>query len=263
MDAALQSRELWMTVLESTLACAIAVPALIGNILLCLAIYRFRALRKIQYYYIFTLAVSDFLLTLLFISLSFAVPILGRWPFGEAVCQMQVSLIYYFASFSLLNMMLMALNRYHKIVRSVNIFQRIYTKNHVLISIVASAFFSRVFVIPFVTQMFCFHSGKLACIVCKSGDRNEQPFILVSYAVLIAMTYPVIAICYWKVFRQARAYFAQVAESTLHEDAQKSFAEEVKVTKVLFAILIAFVICWKPAFAIEFLDTLEVYLLVP
>ena len=93
MDAALQSRELWMTVLESTLASAIAIPALIGNILLCLAIYRFRALRKIQYYYIFTLAVSDFLLTLLFISLSFAVPILGRWPFDEAVCKCSVSIL--------------------------------------------------------------------------------------------------------------------------------------------------------------------------
>lgn len=258
LEEALENRELWCTVVESTLASAIVISALIGNILLCLAIYRFRSLRKIQNYYIFALAVSDFLLTLLCVSLGFVVAILGRWPFGEAICQMQGTITYYFASFSILNMTLIALNRYFKMVTSVNIYQKLYTKPCVLISIVLCGIFSAVFVIPFVsTKKFCFHPGKMACFVCKSESQSEQALTLGPYSVVIAMTYPVIAFCYYKVYRKVHCHFAQVADSTLNEDAMKSFAEEVKVTKVLFAIFIAFLTCWTPAFTIEFLDTLQ------
>lgn len=85
------------------------------------------------------------------------------------------------------------------------------------------------------------------------------------------MTYPVIAFCYIKVFRKVHRHFAQIAASNLHEDNAKSFAEEVQVTKILFVVLIAFVICWSPVFTIEFLDTLkgeyslprQVYLIMP
>ena len=79
------------------------------------------------------------------------------------------------------------------------------------------------------------------------------------------------AFCSLKVFLKNRVHFAQVAESSLHHDDQKLFAAEVKVTKVLFTILIAFLICWTPAFTVEILDTIQgdyslqrhVYLLMP
>ena len=79
------------------------------------------------------------------------------------------------------------------------------------------------------------------------------------------------AFCYYKVFRKVHSHFAQIAASSLNEDKAKSFAEDVKITKILFAVLIAFVICWTPAFTIEFLDTIQgeynlprqVYLILP
>ena len=143
---ALKNRETWSVAVEvGTVASFIILAALIGNIMLCLAIYRFRVLRKIQNCFIVALAFSDVLLALLCSSLSLTAAILGRWPFGDTTCQIQGSLIYFFASFSLLTMTLIALNRYIKMVRSVTVYHRIYTKNNVLLSIVACAVFFRVF----------------------------------------------------------------------------------------------------------------------
>ena len=232
IEKTLKSRQLWLTVVESTSGFVVILSALVGNIILCLAIYKFPALRKLQNYYIVALAVSDFLLTLFCSSLGLVVVFLGRWPFGDKICQTQGALTF-FASFSLLNVTLIALNRYVKMVWSVNIYQRMYTKNSVLLSIAVCAVFSGVFVIPFALQGFCFHAGQLACFSCKSKNEYKQARVLGSYSVLIAVSYPVMSFCYYKVFRKVHSHFTQIADSTLREDAQKSFAEEVKVTKIL------------------------------
>ena len=258
LEEALENRETWMIIAESTGAFAIVILALIGNTILSLALYRSRALRrKIQNYYIIALTISDLLPTVLCFPMGLAVVILGRWPFGDTLCQVQGILTYYFACFSVLTLTLIAINRYVKMIRSVVIYQKAYTRNYVLFSIAACAVFSGVFVIPFVLQKFCYHPGKIACFACKSLDKKEQALLLGPYSVLITMSYPVIALCYFKVFRKVHSHFAQVAASSLHEHNARSFAEDVQITKILFAVLIAFVICWTPAFTIEFLDTLE------
>lgn len=255
IEEALKNRETCMTVLESTAVAAIVTAAIIGNVTLCLAIRRSRVLRKIQNYYIFVLSISDFSFHLLSVSLALVVVILGRWPLTDEICQVQGTLEYFLGSFSLLNMTLIALNRYVKMVRSTNIYQKIYTRNNVLLSIAGCGIFSGVFTVPFVLNKFCFHPGLLACFPCKTGSKMEPALLLSWYAVILTMTYPVVIFCYDKVFRKVRAHFAQIADSALHENTMKSFAEEVKITKILFIILVAFLIGWTPVFTIEILDT--------
>ena len=257
LQEALKNRETLLIVIEVTAASAIFIAALLGNILLCLAIYKVRALRKIQNYYIVALSTSDLLLTLLCVSLSFVALSLGRWPFGDTICQIQGSLTYFLGSFSLLNMTLIAVNRYVKMARSVNIYQKLYTKNNVLLSIGACAILAGVLTGPHVLHKFCFHPGILNCSACKSEHPEDHTLHFAFHAVLFAVSYPVIIFCYYKVFRKIRAHFAQIADSMLNRDVLKSFAEEVKITKILSAILIAFVICWTPTFTVVSFDMLQ------
>ncbi|XP_022803928.1 melatonin receptor type 1B-B-like [Stylophora pistillata] len=271
LEDSLKDRKIGMIIAETSSALIIAILALIGNLTLCLAIYGTRALRCIQNYYIVALAASDLLLTILCLPLGLTVVILGRWPFGDAICQIQGSFIYYFACFSVLTMTLIAVNRYIKMMHSVIIYQRFFTKSNVLISIAFCAIFSGIFLIPFVSQRFCFHPGKCACFVCKSRDGENQAVLIVPYTILITMTYPVITFCYSKVFRKVHLHFSRIAPSNIHENSAKSYAEEVKITKILFAVLIAFVMCWTPPFIIEFIDMFhgqyrlprQVYLIMP
>ena len=197
---------------------------------------------KTQNYHIIALAASDLLFTLLCVTLVLAVVILGRLPFGETICQTQVSLTYCYSSFSLLNMTLVALNLYAKMVRPANIYQTIYTKNNVLLSIAACGILSGVFIIPFFSQEFCFHLGVLACLLCKNENTKEQALLLSSYSVLIAITYPVMIFCYNKVFRKLRAHCAQIEDTNLHMDNIRSYKGEVKITKIFLAVLVAFLV---------------------
>ena len=132
-----------------------------------------------------------------------------------------------------------------------------YTKNNVLLSIGVCGIISVVLTIPFNASKFCFHPGFAACFPCKRRNTKEQTLLLGCYCVLFTISFPVIILCYYKVFRKVRAHFAQIADSTLNQDALKSFAEEVKITKTLFAVLTAFLICWTPAFTIVILETLQ------
>ena len=260
----LKNREAWLIILELTSASVVTIAGLLGNIILCLAIYKVRAHRKIQNYYIVVLSISDFLIILLTVPPSLVAASLERWPFGETICQIQGNVIFFFGTCSLLNLTLIAINRYVKMVRSVNIYQKMYTKNSVLLSIGAAGIFSAVFPIPFnVASKFCFHPGIVACFPCRSKDSNEQALLLGCYCVLFAMSFPVIILCYYKVFRKVRAHFAQIADSTLNQDALKSFAEEVKITKTLFAVLIAFLLCYTPAFTLVILETLQEDISIP
>ena len=258
LEESLWNRETWLIVVESSVAALIVTAAFTGSIVLCLAMFKFRSLcNKTQNYHIIALAASDLLFTLICVTLGLAVVILGRWPFGETICQIQGSLTYCCSSFSLLNMTLIALNRYVKMVRPANVYQKIYTKNNVLLSIAACGIFSGVIIIPFFTQRFCFHPGVLTCLVCKKETTKERVLVLSAYLVLFAITYPVMVFCYYKVFRKVRAHFAQIADSNLHVDSMRSFKEEVKITKILFAVLVAFLVCWTPAFTFEILGTLR------
>jgi len=258
LEESLWNRETWLIVAESSVVTLIITVALIGSIVPCLAMFKFPSLcNKTQHYHIIALAASDLLFTLLCVTLALAVVILGRWPFGDTICQIQGGFLYCYTSFSLLNMTLIALSRYVKMVRPANIYQKIYTKKNVLLSIAACGIFSGVFIIPFYAQRFSFHPGVLTCLVCKKETTNERALLLSSYAVLFAITYPVIIFCYLQVFRKVRAHFAQIADSNLHVDAMRSFKEEVKITKILFAILVAFLVCWTPAFTFEILGTLR------
>ena len=181
LEESLWNREIWLIVVESSVVAVIITAALIGSIVLCLAMFKFRSLcNKTQNYHIIALAASDLLFTLLCVTLDLAVVILGRWPFGETICQIQGSLTYCYSSFSLLNMTLIALNRYVKMVRPANIYQKIYTKNNVLLSIAACGIFSGVFIIPFFAQRFCFHPGVSACLVCKNETTQERALLLSS-----------------------------------------------------------------------------------
>lgn len=247
-------RETWLTVTESVAVLVIIITALIGNLTLCFAVYRFRALRRIQNYYIVSLAILDLLVTSLCISTALVVAILGRWPFGVLVCQIQGSLLYFLGSSLLLNLTLIALNRYFKMVRPVTIYQMIYTKRNVLLSIAASGIFSGVFTISFLLRGFCFHPGKLTCFACKTTNKRDQSLLFASYGTLLATTYPVMAFCYYRVFSKVHDHFGHVGDSSLHGNNVKSFTEEVKVTKMLFVVLVAFLIGWTPAFFIEFYD---------
>ena len=95
--------------------CIISVT---GNSLVCIAAYRNPNLRSTTNLYIIALAVSDLLCATIEMPLTFTTLIIGRWDFGDTLCQIQGS-VGVFANYGTsATLGLTAFNRYMKIVKT-------------------------------------------------------------------------------------------------------------------------------------------------
>lgn len=171
LNLALKSRECWLVAIQSAAYFAVALTAFLGNTMLCLAFYKAGTLRTPQNYYLVSLAVTD-ILNAINCSITLAVLITGRWPFGNFTCQFQGTVTFICASVSLLTLGIIAINRYTKICRSSSLYQKIFSKRSILITIAMSwpllpllftSFVCGTFF--FARPVYAFHHGKRLCFV--------------------------------------------------------------------------------------------------
>ena len=85
----LPSRSLPAVITEAIACVSLNITSIIGNSLVCIAAYRNTNLRSTTNLYIIALAVSDLLCGTVNMTLASATLIIGRWDFGDALCQFQ------------------------------------------------------------------------------------------------------------------------------------------------------------------------------
>uniref|UniRef100_A0A5S6PKE3 G-protein coupled receptors family 1 profile domain-containing protein n=1 Tax=Brugia malayi TaxID=6279 RepID=A0A5S6PKE3_BRUMA len=96
----------------------IILIALGGNLLVCVAVYCDRILRRQQEnLFLVSLAVSDLLISLLVMSFAASNDILGYWPFGHLYCQLWICFDITCTTASILNLSAIALHRFLHISR--------------------------------------------------------------------------------------------------------------------------------------------------
>ncbi|VBB29122.1 unnamed protein product [Acanthocheilonema viteae] len=97
---------------------AIILIALGGNLLVCVAVFCDRVLRRQQEnLFLVSLAVSDLLVSLLVMSFAAFNDILGHWPFGRLYCQLWICFDITSTTASILNLSAIALHRFLHISR--------------------------------------------------------------------------------------------------------------------------------------------------
>ena len=118
LNSELPSRSLTVVITEASVCIALCIISVTGNSLVCMATCRNSNLRSTTNLYIIALAVSDLLCGIVQMPLTSATLIIGRWVFGDALCQFEgfVSVFTYYVTPATLG--LTALNRYMKIVKT-------------------------------------------------------------------------------------------------------------------------------------------------
>ena len=267
LTLSLKVREGWLVVIESATYSAVVLTAFLGNIMLALAFYKTSSLRaRPQNYYLLSLAATD-ILNAVNCSISLAVLITGKWPFGHFICQLQGSISLICGGVSLLTLGMIAINRYVMICWSSSLYRKIYSKRNVLISITNSwiltvclvygAFFAH-------ETLYHFHPGKCWCFQHFDIKENIGLYFTCCYSLTVSLTVSSIIFSYYKVFRKIRAHFIQVGNSSLHQnDNSTAFAEELKITAMLFTTILAFLICWTPSVIIDFYEVIVGYYTLP
>ena len=232
-----------------------------GNLLLGVAVIKNPNLRRtVPNMYIITLAVSDFLMSLLGIPFSVVSLMTGKWPFNNFICQLQGFWILLMCAVSLQTLAVTALNRYFRVVRSRALYQKIFNMKTTKITIAIlwiMAFFAP---LPYVVagHEFFFHTGKVFCAHDLESLYNGYG----AYLVLVYVAIPLIIImtCYTRVFISVRKHnlnfrFRMGTRTKSNASTESSLSvEEVNVTYILLVVVIGFLTCWTPVLVIDLID---------
>ena len=251
LEEQLANRNAASVVLESMVIFVNVFTAIGGNLLICWTIYRYPRLRSTSNLFIACLAVSDVLISVLGYPLSIAVLITGHWPINKAACDFQGFALTVFGTFSLITMALTAIARYLKVTRP-SVHRSIYSKRNICLSVAVALVVSTIFpVIAMSQNAFTFHPGEYICIY--DCDKVGALGCLTMQLILIIISLGSIICCHVGIFRSVRQHNTRLATSK--EDREKTAniqVDDIKVTKLLFAIVIAFTICWLPYAITEF-----------
>ena len=99
-------------VIVAILLLTIVVATIFGNLLVGLALFKYRSLRTISNYLIGNLALSDFLLATTILPLSSVNECLGYWVFGSAMCYFWLSIDVFYCTASIWNLCVIAFDRF-------------------------------------------------------------------------------------------------------------------------------------------------------
>ena len=259
----LQSRTTTAQIIETFFMFLINLISFSGNLLLGIAVIKNPNLRRtVPNMYIITLAVSDFLMSLLGIPFSVASLMVGKWPFNHFICQLQGFWILLMCAVSLQTLAVTAINRYFRVVRSRALYQKIFNMKTTKVTIAILwiiAFFAP---LPYVVagHEFFFHTGKVFC--AHNAESLYDGYG--AYLVLVYVAIPLIIIttCYTRVFIAVRKHnlnfrfrirSVERTQSNVSTDSCLS-VEEVNVTYILLVVVIGFITCWTPVLVIDMID---------
>ena len=263
----LKNRSTAVQIVESFFLLLINFTSFSGNLLLGISVIKNPNLRRtVPNMYIITLAVSDFLMSLLGIPFSVASLITGKWPFNNFICQLQGFWILLMCAVSLQTLAVTAVNRYFRVVRSRASYQRIFSLKKTKITIAVLWVMALFAPLPYVVagHEFFFHTGKVFC--AHNAESLYEGYG--AYLVLVYVAIPLIIIitCYTRVFIAVRKHnlnfrFRIRQRSTNNTRNNTSLdssgilsVEEVNVTYILLVVVISFLTCWTPVLIIDMID---------
>ena len=259
MSDSLSSRNSSLIIVEVISLVILNVLCLTGNILVCMSVYKNVRLRTTTNLYIIALAVTDLLSAVFVMPISIGVLITGEWIFGEAICQLHAFFSLFVIYISPVTMGLTAVNRYVRICRSTQQYDRLFSarKSRLLLAIVwfSVACYTAV---PRLAglQAYEFVPGYAQCSIAHPA-REMGKTIHYSIVLVFFFLTPLIAtlFSYTRVAKVIRHHNINALSSlSLHE---------IKLSKSLFAIVFAFMICWIPLWVIVVLRRFRLVAMMP
>ena len=247
-----KSRSKAKVIVESGLYVLIVLFVFVGNCLTLLVMLLNRRMRTIPNMFVASLAVSDLLIGVNIGPLSIAALVTSHWPFKDTTCKFQGSLAFTLCFASIHTLVLMAVNRYYRIVKPTK-YRRYFTKKKTLIMILVSWFYSVCAPLIYVlseSKMALFHPSKFLCFI----RIQDTAFLACCLLLYIGIPTCVIIFSYLRIFTTVRHH-----NSNLHRPGNPISSvnvEEVKVARTILVIVLFFNLCWIPILTIDFLDTI-------
>ena len=237
------------------------VLSLSGNALVCISVYRNARLRTSTNLYVIALAFSDLLSAIFVTPLATGVLISGRWPFGETVCQMHAFFSLFVVYVSPVTMCLTAINRYVRMCKSDQQYKRFFSQGKSCVVLASAWMFVACYIlIPRFTglQEFHFVPGYAACLNKHLNKFSKMAHYILVVVLFFLLPLTVTIFSYRKVSRKIREHNASVAKALQTWQGRNATlsTHEIRISRSLFIVVFAFMLCWLPAWAITILNRL-------
>ncbi|CAH3027140.1 unnamed protein product [Porites evermanni] len=261
MVGTLESRSTAIKVVEAGAMIALNIASLLGNILVCLSVYRNNRLRTTTNLYIIALAVTDLIAATLVMPPATGVLITGRWPFGETACQIHAFFSLFAVYVSPVTMGLTALNRYTRICKSDQQYNLYFSKKKSRVFLGSTWTFVALYIlIPRVTGLQDFHfvPSYAACLNRHLSTSNFGKIVhyFVVLGLFFALPLAVTIFSYRKVLKKIREHNTGTVQSLRMNNNKTVTSNEIRLSKSLFVVVFAFMLCWVPAWVITILTRL-------
>ena len=249
MDA-FNSRSLLLTIVEVSSLVILNVLSLTGNILVCISVYKNYRLRTTTNLYITALAVSDLISAVFVMPPVIGVLITSDWVFGRVICDLHAFFGGFVIYISPVTMGLTAFNRYTRICKSEHQYKKIFSpwksRTWLFCIWILIACYSAV---PKLVglQDFVFVPGYAMCAPVHLSEAGR----MIHYAIVLCLSLSTpLATTIFSYIKVAKMIQQHNADASLtiqrSERNERLTAREIKLSKSLFAVVFAFMICWIP-----------------
>ena len=273
----LSSRSLSLIIVEVGFLIALNILSLTGNTLVCISVCKNARLRTTTNLYIIALAVSDLLSAVFVMPISASVLIAGNWIPGGTLCQIHAFFSLFVIYVSPVTMGLTAVNRYVRICKSNQQYKRLFSarKSRALLTSVWSLVACYTLVPRlFGLQAYEFVPGYAQCSIAHLSETGKS----VHYGIVLALFFltPLIStiFSYTKVAKMIRKHNASATATIQRRESARERSRkwrkskgitnhEIKLSKSLFAVVFAFMICWVPFWIIVILRRFRLVAMMP
>ncbi|XP_036407435.1 D(1B) dopamine receptor [Megalops cyprinoides] len=268
-------KELIVRTVTGCLLSILILWTLLGNILVCSAVLKFRHLRtKVTNIFIVSLAVSDLFVALLVMPWKAVAEVAGYWPFG-AFCNIWVAFDIMCSTASILNLCIISVDRYWAISSPFR-YERKMTQRVAFVMI--SVTWTLSVLISFIPVQLNWHKASDETVGTNStsfGDKAEncdsslnREYAISSSLISFYIPVAIMIVTYTRIYRIAQIQIRRISsleraaehaqscrtnrlECQHHNTLKTSIKRETKVLKTLSVIMGVFVCCWLPFFILN------------
>ena len=268
MDVNLNNRSLFLTIVEVSSLVTLKALSLSGNSLVCVSVYKNTRLRTTTNLYIIALAVSDLISAVFVMPLAVGVLATSDWVYGRVICDLHGFFTSFVVYVSPVTMGLTAFNRYMRICKSDQQYRKFFTlrKSRAWLACVW-IFVALYSALPKLAglQDYMFVPGYALCGPAHLSEAGKMTHYAIVLCLFLLTPLATTIFSYIKVAKAIQQHNAD-ASSTIHSDEVNRgmiSTREIKLSKSLFAVVFAFMICWIPFWVIVILKRFHLVATMP
>ncbi|EDO48332.1 predicted protein, partial [Nematostella vectensis] len=221
---------------------------LIGNSVICLAVYNRSRLRIIDYF-IMNLAATDLATCIISVPFDFVEILSAKWPFGSFLCKIVYPLQTMLISVAVYTLLCMSLERRRAIIRP---FKPRIKSRRVLLIIALLWVFSISLVGPYI-DVLALNTNSSQCIERWPDAMYPKAFTLSVFVVLylfplivIGSNYVAISAKLYKDIQRVRKAIGEASGHGKKPLAKRRSHRNMRIVKIFIALVVAFALCMAP-----------------